>query len=264
MASSSSAKKVARVAARSSGSSSKKQANWLFPAAIFAIVVLGVGIVALARNKNPGSGDNTTHPIAQLTQGQAADHWHNAFAINVCGKELPALTDAKEDVLGIHTHGDGLMHIHPFSIRAAGKNATLGRFFDQTGLQVTDQGFKLPGKDGAVYQEGKTTCGGKPAQLVVAHWKNAVNAVGTKPDNIYTKNFRSIRMTEDLGAFALAFEVKGTKDFPVPSSSAGITNPSDVAGSDATGTAPIQIPTTGASDATATTAPTATTAGSGG
>jgi len=36
------------------------------------------------------------------------------------------VSDAQQDVLGIHTHGDGLIHIHPFSDSAAGVNANLG------------------------------------------------------------------------------------------------------------------------------------------
>ena len=88
MASSSSAKKVARVAARSgSGAKANKQAAWLFPAAIAAIVLLGVGIVVFARSKNAGIGGNDEKPRARLSESSAYDHWHAAFAINVCGKE---------------------------------------------------------------------------------------------------------------------------------------------------------------------------------
>src|SRR3954451_20699672 len=106
MASSASAKKVARVAASSSSSSTRKGKNWLFPAAIVAIVALGIGAVAYARSTTTGgSSKNTTPPRAQLTATSTGDHWHAAMAINVCGKELDPLQDAQSDVLGIHTHG---------------------------------------------------------------------------------------------------------------------------------------------------------------
>ncbi|CAN5687734.1 hypothetical protein BH10ACT1_BH10ACT1_01970 [soil metagenome] len=273
MASSSSAKKVARVAAKTgSGSNANKQANWLFPAAIVAVVALGVGIVVFARAENGGGSSNNTKPRAQLQDGKAYDHWHAAFAINVCGKEEAPVQDGATDTLGIHTHGDNLIHIHPFATRSAGKNATMKRFFDQVGLEVTDGGMKL--QDGKVYKEGETTCGGKAGQLVLAHWKDAVGAAGAKPDEIYTKDFSSIRFTENYGAYTLAFEPTGTKDIPAPSSSAEIKtlgacdgeNPPaacSAAGTDtgATGTTPTipesgTVPTTGDS--------TATTTGSGG
>lgn len=250
MASSSSAKKVARVAAQSSGSKSKKQVDWMFPVAIVAIVLLGAGIVLFARGQNGGSANNDTPPKAQLSQGQAADHWHSAFSINVCGKEKPNLPDVKDDLLGIHSHQDGLIHVHPFSVRSAGKGATLGRFFDMTGLDVTDTAFKMPGTN-EVFKEGETTCSGKPTELVVAYWKNAVGAAGVKPDKIYTKDFSSIRITKDLSAYSLALMPKGTKDFQIPYSSAGINNPSDVAG-EGPGS---QIPTENPATATVPTAP---------
>jgi hypothetical protein len=57
------------------------------------------------------------------------DHWHSAQAVWICDHfyEVP-LTDVGEDKLGIHTHGDGLIHIHPFSANASGENATLSVF----------------------------------------------------------------------------------------------------------------------------------------
>jgi len=230
MASSSSAKKVARVAAKSgsgqaAGVASGSNRNWLFALGIVAIFALGIGVVALARGQNQGYGKNDTPPKANLGNGDAFDHWHAAFAIEVCGKELDPLQDGPTDVQGIHTHGDGLIHIHPFTRSAAGKRATLAKFWKQTSLTVTDTGFELPKgmtmADGATtVKEGVTTCGGKPGELVLAHWKDAANAAGTKPDKIYTKDFGDVRFTEDLGAYTLAFVPKGDFDGIKPPTSA--------------------------------------------
>lgn len=221
MAQSSSAKKVARVAARSGGGAkANKQAAWLFPAAIVAIVLLGVGIVAFARSENAGIGGNDQKPRARLTETSAYDHWHASFAISVCGKEQPALQDVQEDILGIHTHGDGLAHIHPFSLRASGERATLGKYFDQVGLVVTDDGFK--GADGKVYKAGETTCGGKETELVLAHWNDATTAGTNEPDKITRGDFRSVRFSENLGAYTLALVPKGSSDITPPSASADI------------------------------------------
>jgi hypothetical protein len=275
MASSSSARKVARVAARSGGGPTPaKQSNWLFPLAIVLIVGLGIGIVAVARNTYGGFGDDGSKPRAQLGQDDAVfDHWHAAFAVNVCGKELPFVPQKEPDPLGIHTHSDGLIHIHPFSTRSAGKNATLKRFFDQAGMQVTDKGFKDPSSD-KVYEEGKTTCGGKPGEVIVAHWKDATTAASQKPDKIFRKDFGSIRFTEDLGAYTLAFEVKGDTDIPAPSSAADIVEngtkdggntPSNAPSPDdpAASTVPTESVPSESSVPSETTEPTATTAGQG-
>ena len=232
MATSSSAKKVARVAAKSgsskpSGASSGTGRNWMFALGILAIIALGIGVVALARNENGGLGDNSTPPKANLQNGEAFDHWHAAFAVEVCGKELDPLQDGPTDTQGIHTHGDGLIHIHPFTRTAAGTRATLERFFQQVSFKVTDTGFQLPQgmtmEGGATtVKEGETKCGGKDGELVLAHWKDAASAAGTKPDKIYRSGFGGIRFTEDLGAFTLAFVPKGSTDVDPPSAAAEI------------------------------------------
>ncbi|HEX2578107.1 MAG TPA: hypothetical protein VHK88_17290 [Aquihabitans sp.] len=221
MASSSSAKKVARVAARSGGGAKAgKQAAWIFPVAIGLIVVLGIGVVVYARSENAGGNDNSTPPRAQLAEGEPFDHWHAAFSINACGKEEPPPNDVEADLLGIHTHGDGLIHIHPFATRASGRNATLKRFFDQVGLKVTDEGFETA--DGRVFKEGETTCGGEPAELILAHWEDARTAGSSEPDQIVTEDFPSVRLSEDLGAYTLAFVPEGDREVPAPSASAQI------------------------------------------
>ena len=147
MASSSSAKKVARVAARSNANSKNKGANWLFPVVIVAIIAAGIGVLAYARSQNAGTGDNDTPPRAQLSEGSAYDHWHAAFAVNVCGKEIGPFSDVGADVLGIHAHaGEALIHIHPFSIRASGENARMQGCFPQRGLEGTRTVFKDRGR----------------------------------------------------------------------------------------------------------------------
>ena len=226
MPSSSSAKKVARVAARSGSGSpaaagASKQRNWLFFLAIFAILVLGAGVVVFARNTNNDRTKNTTKPRASIEAGKPFDHWHAAFAMNVCGKELPPLAQPATDPLGIHTHADGLIHIHPFTINAAGKKATMAKFWDLTKLQVTDKGFKDPAT-GKVYEEGKTTCGGKPTQLVMAYWKDGTASPTNPPDKIYTSNFPSVNFTNDLAAYTLALLPKGDKNIPAPSTAADV------------------------------------------
>jgi hypothetical protein len=266
MASSSSAKKVARVAAKSgagapSGTSLAKGRNWLFALGIVAIIALGAGVVLIARNQNGGYGKNTTPPKANLGNGQPFDHWHAAFAVDVCGTQLAPLQDGATDTLGIHTHGDGLIHIHPFTRASAGKRATMQKFFNQVGFKVTDTGFKLPKgitlKDGSTtVQEGVTTCGGKPGELVMAHWKDAATAASHKPDKIITKNFGDVQFTENLGAYTLAYVPKGSTDIKPPTSAANIDQLGAAdAGTSSTGSSTATTPATSApADTTATTA----------
>lgn len=263
MPSSSSAKKVARVAAKSGTNQGSKKA-WMFWAAIAALVVGGIGLVFLARDRNGGGTGNATPPRANLNDGSPSDHWHAAFAISICGEEQPPLKDAGEDIKGIHTHGDGLVHIHPFVTSAAGNRATMAKFFDQTGLVVTDDGFKTP--DGKVYKAGETKCEGKDTELVMAHWKVASTAAKNKPDKIIEGDFDKVRFTENYGAYTLALVPKGDRDIPAPSSAADIEQLGAADGGTSSGQAPqspdatvgvTAPPSTAASDSTKSTATTA-------
>lgn len=241
MASTSSAKKVARVAAKSgsgrppgSGTDPAKRRNWLFALGIVAIIGLGIGILVFARNTNLNSTKNDTSPKAQISGTDPGEHWHAAFALNVCGKELTAIPQPPDDPLGIHTHGDGLIHIHPFTVNAAGKRATMAKYWDLVGLKVTDDGFKDP-STGKVYKAGETTCGGKETELVMAYWKDGQTAESSKPDKIYTSDFPSVRFTKNFTAYTLALVPKGERDIPAPSSSAEIVSLGSQDGGDTSG-----------------------------
>jgi len=254
---SSSARRVARVASRSGGGKSpNKQRAWLFPASIVAVVVIGLGIVIYARSTNEAAGSNDTPPRAQLAAGEPSDHWHAAFAVDICGEEQPPVADVGDDVLGIHTHQDGLIHIHPFATRAAGDGATMSRFFDQTGIEVTDTAIKMP--DGKVYKEGDTTCDGKPGEVQLAVWDQAVKAPTTKPDRVVTSDIGGVNFDQNYMAMTLAFVPKGDT-IMAPSTSSELKTLGECDGENPppeceTLNTPSSVPAAG-NPATATTAP---------
>jgi hypothetical protein len=123
---------------------------------------------------------------------------------DVPGEYAPPVADVTTDVEGIHSHGDGLIHIHPFVSSAAGRNATLGVFLDQVGVQVTDDTLTLP--SGTVFKEGKSKCqGGKDGIVQVAKWDKVQDAAaGAKPNQIFTSDFDKIRLGANQ-AYTLAF-----------------------------------------------------------
>lgn len=77
------------------------------------------------------------------------DHWHAAFGVNVCGTWLPdppefhSRADEPDLAAGIHTHGDGLIHIHPYSFDESGELATLRRFLEFGGWIHSNDGLDL-------------------------------------------------------------------------------------------------------------------------
>jgi hypothetical protein len=214
MGKASSAKKVARAARAGGGRRTGQRRQLGFPVAIGAVIILGLLMITFARQSNQAAADSTNSP-------KRGEHWHAAYGIFICDRFITNVADkGQDDPLGIHTHEDGLIHIHPFSNAAAGKQANMGKFFDQVGLTVTDSKIKLPSAepfDGRLYEEGETTCGGKPATVKIVHWKNALAAAeGAKPAKTFTEDFSKVRLSEDLGAYTIAFVPDGVKVPPPP------------------------------------------------
>ena len=124
-------------------------------AGIALIAVLGIALlvwtVASRRSEAvaaPRAGDPTT--------GEAGDHWHASLDVYQCtdwvttkAAEFETKADNPDIRVGIHSHGDGLIHIHPFNSSESGNNATVGRFLDYAGYSASSSSFDLwPGADG--------------------------------------------------------------------------------------------------------------------
>lgn len=213
MGKASSAKKVAR-AARAGGTTSGTRKNVAFPAAMVVLVLLGVGLVVFARNATTG-GDG---------EPALGDHWHAAYGIYICDRWVTNLSDRGADSLGIHTHDDGVVHIHPFLSGAAGDKATLGKFFEQVGVEVTDSSIELPPGEpyeGRKYVNDETTCGGEEARVVSAYWADSLTAGESEPDDVRTGGISGENFEDNFGAYTIAF-LPEDADIPPPPTAADV------------------------------------------
>ena len=167
-----------------------------FTIAIVAIVVLGIAGIALSRGGGGGSPDDTPPTLN--------DHWHTAYAVNLCGTLQPNMAQP-DRLLGLHTHSDGLIHIEPFvtaSVLDRGNNATLARFVEgEPGMKLTSSEVQLPG--GKLWKNGDNCEDGKPGKLTIRQWKDA-NGDEFKD---YT-NPKDVKIT-DGGALTIAFLPEG-------------------------------------------------------
>jgi hypothetical protein len=250
MGKASSSKKVARAARAGSTHKGPERRALGFPAAIALVVLLGTSLVLYSRS-------NRSEAIAPTLD----DHWHAAYGIWNCDHWEAALNDANGDPNGIHSHGDSIIHIHPFNSSAAGNRATLGVFFDTEGVSASDDKITLP--TGTVLDES-AGCNGEAAKLVVARWPH------DQPDatpEIIDHNFDDIRLREDREVFTIAL-IKDGDTPPRPESVPTLDNLSDVVaadGSTPTTTVAGETTTTVAGDTTTTSPPdasaTTTTAG---
>jgi hypothetical protein len=199
MGKASSSKKVARAARAGGRSSSGPKRQLGYPLAIGAIVLVGVLVVLFARSENQEAAAQT--PTVN-------DHWHAAFGVYVCDTWLPPLNDVVTDTTGLHTHGDGIAHIHPFNTGASGSNATLAKWGETTGLTFTSDSFTV---NGVEYANG-FDCGGTPANVTLSVWS------ADDPDadpTVYTSDFGSVHFDSDRMAMTLAVVPEGT-EVPLP------------------------------------------------
>ena len=157
-----------------------------FPLAVGLVVVLGSLLVLWARSDR----EATSAP-------RVGDHWHSAYDVYVCD-DFRSKIVVETDPNGIHTHSDGLIHIHPFNKLASGQDATMGQFFNAFGGRIDD--------DSVVLDTGETLtadidCNGQPAVVKVARF----DADDMERDPVVlSEDLANVRFLKDREAFTIA------------------------------------------------------------
>lgn len=154
--------KHSRAAQRARARSPQRRgSNRWFTVALTAVVLVGVVGVALAAGVfSRGDSAGATAPAPPVGD-QPGDHWHAAFAVNICGEWLPDAAEFETAAgnanvrTGLHTHGDGFIHIHPYYASEGGDNATLGKFLDYGGWSASEDAISV--WQGPPFDPPKTT-----------------------------------------------------------------------------------------------------------
>ena len=115
--------------------------------------------VALPSSPKPAASPSPPPPSPPLI----GDHWHATLDIWICGAKQPVLP---EWVAGIHTHGDGIIHLHPFDPSEEGPGAAIGKFFEYGGGLLTGNQMRLPASN-ITHTNGDTCPGGSAAVINV-------------------------------------------------------------------------------------------------
>ena len=210
--SSSSTKKAARLAQKGKGKKVRFQGGTLFPLIVAIVMVLGLGTIVYARQSVPAN--DSSPPTVN-------DHWHAAYGFFLCDswQQLAGNleeTNASGQLIsnrflqtGIHSHDDGVMHWHPSTSRAVGKNAKLGVFLDVYEVELDNDSLKFPANQlgGKEYVEDETKCGTEDAELQVVVWDSFAD---TDDGTTYIANFDNIPIKNDGMVFAIAFVPRDT------------------------------------------------------
>jgi hypothetical protein len=143
--------------------------------AIAGLVVVALVAVAALAVGHHGSRPTTVDEPAggSASRGPTLnDHWHAALGVDDCGEWLPnwltptsmqgvPVRAGTDTYAGLHSHGDGLIHIEPATPLDEGKNATLGRYVTYAGYKLSERAITFFDAD----EKNGDTCDGKAGVL---------------------------------------------------------------------------------------------------
>ena len=127
------------------------------------VVAVLVGTVLRVDGNGGPSIASSTPAVTRPRIGQ--DHWHATYEVFICGQRQPNFPswEASE---GVHTHADGIIHMHPFIPAGEGAGARLIKWFEYGGGKLTQSEMQMPG-DREEYKNGQTCDDGSEAVLQV-------------------------------------------------------------------------------------------------
>jgi hypothetical protein len=196
MGKASSNKKVARAAKAAGRPGAKK--NYAWPLAIGAVVVLGVVLIVASF----GGGSSNAAP-------RIGDHWHAAYGVYDCDGYMSPARDVAGDQTGIHTHEDGLMHMHPFASRVTGDGSNLEAFGEDVGMEIGDTSIEGVGID---RENGDECADGEPGTVRLLTWDNP----GDEEPTVITEDIAKYAPPNN-SVWALVFAPEDAEIPPPPS-----------------------------------------------
>ncbi len=173
-----------------------------FPAVLVLIFVLGIATVTYAYIQRD----------AEARPG-LSDHWHSAYGVWDCTAEgggafQPHFEGRRNsqgyayDPDGIHSHSDGIIHIHPYTANVTGEDATIDKFFEAMFVTMDVNG--ITAQEFGVISAADAVCDDQPAVIQIVRWSDALSAVASEPDERIYDNFGDVRFKKDGEAFTLA------------------------------------------------------------
>jgi len=236
------------------------------------VVIIGVALVVYARATAP----SPVGPFLQNASGTKKDtHWHAALGVYDCDHWMgdtpgsgiwnwpnatssgsPSRASNPSVYAGMHSHDDGVIHMEPVTSDEAGKNATVGTYFDFGGWKLSSSGYTFLG---TTVKNGDK-CGTSPGTLQweLGKW-DGTN--GKQKYTVQSGNPRSHKLLEgDIVVIAFLPPGKTLASIGDPPSVKNLANALNAEAPAGAGPAttmpPIVTPTTKPASGTPTTKPT--------
>jgi len=205
VARSSSARKISRLAAKGKGRTIRVRGGTVFPTTVLVVCLLGVVLVAYARQ--------TAIPV-DVTD-VAPNRYATAFGVFVCDEFVPLPLGPNDPAeldsdAAIRVDAEGVLTWKP-QVLAGERRARLGTIFETLGMTVTDDSLTLPASSGveSPITESSTTCAdGRSGTLSVSVWDDSVASAQGK---VSIASLSGVRLTGDGMAITLAFVPAGTE-----------------------------------------------------
>lgn len=221
-------------ATRQPGRTRRPAWRWPAVAAAAALLVFGgwfvgnrqprvstpVDLAAQPGDSQPGQAPGAQGDTSAESPRANLDHWHAVYAVWDCtadsgsGAWVPPFQSEADDY-GIHSHGDGLVAIHPFFESSAGANAKFGLFAESMGIDVSVDGITLD--DGRRLEAG-TSCGGESAVVQLQRWQYdfLLREDPTLAPTVITSDFNDERFFNDREVWVLALAPLDADLPPIP------------------------------------------------
>jgi hypothetical protein len=206
------------MAQKGRGKKVRFQGGTVFPVAVAAVMILGVALVAYSRS--------SSYADAPGPRASDRDHYHIAFGIYKCDQWLPNVVGNREQgdeeylAYGVHSHDDGVIHYHPVSGAASGRNAKLGVYLNVYDIELKDDKVIIPSDQpfAETLEEGVTKCKDSTGKEVDGQLKVAVWDAASDPskNTILTANMDDARITKDGMAMAIYYVPADLEVLPEP------------------------------------------------
>jgi hypothetical protein len=141
-------------------------ARWLLRRLLVALLAaLAVAVVTRQFTDLGGVATAGQRPATVRGPFVGRDHWHALYAVFICGQRQPNFPSWEA---GVHTHADGVIHIHPFIPSEEEEGARLTKWFEYGGGKLTQTEMHMPGTPGdQVYRNGDRCPDGSEGVLQV-------------------------------------------------------------------------------------------------
>jgi hypothetical protein len=124
---------------------------------------------------------------------------------------------------GMHSHDDGVIHMEPLVSSEAGKNATVGLYFEYGGWKISSNGFTFLGTT----RKNGDKCGTKPGSLqwAVGKWDGDPSGKTKQKYTVQTGNPAKFKLDQgDIVILAFLPEGKSILSIGNPPSVANLAN----------------------------------------